>query len=172
MKTFTYENGGFTESDQPELTYTPIEAHPEYVRVRAQRESYGEANDCTVIALSIAVGIPYDVAHGMLLLAGRRNCHGFMMTAWLADKAKLGETVCGYKFTQVDCGELDKSALPAYSRRPLYKYKTVAQVRRDFPKGRFILSIHKHVFAMIDGVILDYTSPRSRVKRLTLVERA
>jgi hypothetical protein len=54
----------------------------------------------------------------------------------------------------------------------LYKYKTLAQVRRDFPTGRFIVGIRGHVFAMIDGRVLDYTGNRARVKSITLLERA
>ena len=152
---------------------------PEFNRVRAERaayqEAYGENNDCSVIALSIAVGIPYDVAHRMLTDAGRRKGHGFAMTTMLRDYARTGRTLCGYKFTQVDCSTLDVSATRHYSRAMftgVYKYKTVAQIRRDFPKGRFMVSIHKHIFAMIDGDILDYTGTRARVKYLTYVERA
>ena len=138
---------------------------PEFARVNAERESHNESSDCSVVALSIAVGIPYDVAHDILAKAGRRSRHGFQMTAWLADQARLGITCCGYKFTQTSCGKINY-------RTAGYTYPTVAKVHRDFPKGRFMVSVSGHIFAMIDGVILDYNGPRRQVKKLTLVERA
>jgi hypothetical protein len=126
-------------------------------QVLAERSSHAERNDCSVVALSIAVGIPYDVAHHMLASAGRKPGHGFKMTVWLREQAELGGIVCGYKFTTVQADR-----------------RTLARVRRDFPKGRLMVTTRGHIFAMIDGVILDpaYTGERSQVRFVTLVERA
>jgi hypothetical protein len=144
-----------------------MSTEPELDKVMQERIAHSEGNDCSVIALSIVIGVPYNVAHDVLCAAGRRQGRGFQMSGWLSEQANLGGIICGYKFTQVRTCTVDYK----YAG---YKYKTVAQVRRDFPKGRFFLSVNHHIFAMIDGKLLDGsdTGMRSRVLRLTLAERA
>ena len=126
-----------------------------YERKEMLKDSYGEDNDCTVVALSIAAGIPYNVAHDILRAAGRERCRGFRLVGWLRCQYRDGRSVCGYKVTPVNACR-----------------KTLAQVRRDFPKGRFILRKRGHVFAMIDNEVMDYgTGNRTRITDLFLFER-
>ena len=126
-----------------------------YERKEMFKDSYGEDQDCTVVALSIAAGIPYNVAHDILRAAGRERCRGFRLVGWLRCQYRDGRSVCGYKVTPVNAGR-----------------KTLAQVRRDFPKGRFILRKRGHVFAMIDNEVMDYgTGNRTRITDLFLFER-
>ena len=126
-----------------------------YERKEMFKDSYGEDNDCTVVALSIAAGIPYNVAHDILRAAGRERCKGFRLGGWLRCQYRDGRSVCGYKVTPVNACR-----------------KTLAQVRRDFPKGRFILRKRGHVFAMIDNEVMDYgTGNRTRITDLFLFER-
>ena len=40
-------------------------------RANKRSKKWGETNDCTVIALAIATGKTYEVAHGALALRGR-----------------------------------------------------------------------------------------------------
>ena len=126
-----------------------------YERKEMFKDSYGEDNDCTVVALSIAAGIPYNVAHDILRAAGRERCKGFRLVGWLRCQYRDGRSVCGYKVIPVNAGR-----------------KTLAQVRRDFPKGRFILRKRGHVFAMIDNEVMDYgRGNRTRITDLFLFER-
>ena len=126
-----------------------------YERKEMFKDSYGEDNDCTVVALSVAAGIPYNVAHDILRAAGRERCKGFRLVGWLRCQYRDGRSVCGYKVTPVNAGR-----------------KTLAQVRRDFPKGRFILRKRGHVFAMIDNEVMDYgRGNRTRITDLFLFER-
>ena len=141
---------------QQGIRYTPQPfAQALYERKEMFKDSYGEDNDCTVVALSIAAGIPYNVAHDILRAAGRERCKGFRLVGWLRCQYRDGRSVCGYKVTPVNAG-----------------WKTLAQVRRDFPKGRFILRKRGHVFAMIDNEVMDYgTGNRTRITDLFLFER-
>lgn len=124
----------------------------ELKRVYAQRDA-SEKSDCTVVALSIAIGVPYDVAHRMLAEAGRHDRRGFRLSSWLREQRQ--STICGYKVTAAKVPWL-----------------TLAQIRRDFPRGRFIVRKRGHVFAMIDGVILDYnTGNRTRITDIFHFER-
>jgi len=118
-----------------------------------------EREDCTVIALSIAAGLPYDVAHGMLEREGRKAGDGVQFHFAMAHMTALGtKTLCGYKVTPRSCGP---------------KGRTVTQVLRDFPNGRLICCTKDHAFAVIDGTKHDYaTGTRDRVRALYLFERA
>ena len=135
-----------------------MRAKPALAEIIQQRAecSANERGDCTVIALSIGLGIPYDVAYRMLAAEGRRPNHGFHLRNWLRERATAGTILCGYKVTSV--------------RVPCL---TLARVMRDFPRGRFILRKHRHVFAMIDGEILDMNGAGSRtlITDLFLLER-
>ena len=121
-----------------------------------QREAYGERSDCSVIAMSCAFGIPYNVAHDILKDAGRVDKRGFGFCAWLRQTVAALDHICGYKVTPVRVPRL-----------------TLSQVRRDFPKGRFVIRKSGHAFAMIDGKILDpeASGPRAIVTDIFLLER-
>jgi hypothetical protein len=121
-------------------------------------ECAAESKDCTVIAMSIALGIPYDVSHKMLADAGRVPHNGFHLVSWLRGKARINDGMLyGYKITHVSVPRL-----------------TLAQVVRDFPKGRFILRMKRHAFCLIDGKVhdYDYSTGRSRILDMFLLERA
>ena len=147
-----------------------------YDKVYREREGYMEHADCTVIATSIALGLPYDVAHGLLERQGRRDRHAFHLAHWLKSCAGLGVTLCGYRVTAVNCASLaNRQGLNPqrmYYRSSNYRYPTLAKVQRDFPKGRFILRKAHHVFALIDGEWHDTCGPRTRISDLFLFERA
>ena len=120
-------------------------------RVMRERQGFAEKRDCSVVALSIAAGIPYDVAHGICKAAGRQNREGMYFIEWCRTQA----TICGYKVTVVNVPRL-----------------TLAQVLRDFSKGRLICRKKNHVFAVIDGVVHDYgTGTRSRIYQVIAFER-
>jgi hypothetical protein len=116
------------------------------VIVAAEGKAKGEYNDCTVRALSIAAGMPYDEAHSLLAQAGRRPGHRFDFRGYMAGRTEFnGRTV-----TRV--------VMPAY------RYPTLAQFIKDFPKGTFILRKTGHVFAVKDGVAYDSAAVGARVR--------
>jgi hypothetical protein len=129
-----------------------------------QRESYigsVENNDCTVVALSIALSLPYGVAHAILARYGRRNGKGFQLIQWLRQYGKVN--LYGFKATVVDCTPFECGRARIYP--------TLAKVRRDFPRGRFIVRKPGHVFAMIDGVVHDSAGQRTRITSIVAFER-
>ena len=134
-------------------------------KVMTEREGYTEFNDCTVVALSVALEIPYSVAHRMLADQGRQERKRFRLVSWLENEARAGRTLCGYKPTAVKCGKIQSASTR-------HTYPTLARVRRDFPKGRFIVRKNRHVFAMTDGEVHDNIGPRTRITNLVLFERA
>lgn len=104
-----------------------------------------EKADCAVRALAIASGMPYAEAHALLKAAGRGDrC------------ATYGRTV------SKAVGRPMALASTYHADRP-----TFAQWLREHPKGRFMVFVTGHYFAVIDGVQWDMNpkmySPRTSV---------
>ena len=106
-----------------------------YQNAKCGTAEFLEKYDCTVVALSIALDIPYWVAHERLRVAGRDNGKPFRFEAWM----NAMPTVCGY----------------SVSRWNAYGH-TLSHILRNCAKGRFILKKNHHVFAMIDGMVHDH----------------
>jgi len=88
-----------------------------------------EANDCTVIAYSIAANIPYANAHAELFLAGRKFRRGFQFPLFAATKD--------------------------WKRFPRPGMEVDKYVQYIAYSGRWIIQVRGHVFAVVDGVIHD-----------------
>lgn len=102
-----------------------------------------ENRDCAVVSMSTACGIPYEQAHALLKQHGRQDL-----------KATYGMTISaalGIRYQSM-----------SRVRRP-----TAAQFIREHKKGRFIVFVTGHYFALVDGVQVDADAslyrPRARL---------
>lgn len=101
-------------------------------------EIFTERNDCTVRAVAIATGTPYDKVHAELEWRGRRPGQGFPLTS----EGHLKDF--GFK--------------PYYIPRPQGVKPRLSTVVSHVQKGRFIVQTRAHVFAIVDGVAFDKTA--------------
>src|SRR5216684_4002870 len=113
-------------------------------------EYKNEKHDCTVFAISIAAQMPYGAAHRELELAGRKARKGFPTRQFISFKQNR---IANYRVSEV----------PLFAIRP-----TLARVRHLTQSGRYIVTITRHAFAVIDGIVHDsYPSGgRARVKAI------
>lgn len=105
----------------------------------------GEKKDCSVRALSVAGAVPYGLAHSMFARVGRRNCQS--TPTWVT--AEVMRMVGATNLDVWRCG-----------------WPTLAQFIRAHPEGRYVLHRSRHAFALVDGVVHDWstgTGPRSRI---------
>ena len=121
------------------------------VDAKTIREAAGvkECSDCTVRATAAAFGIPYTDAHQKLAAVGRKNRHGVQFK-------KIYKQL-GLQFHQ-----------------RWYKGCPVEKVLRTLPPtGRFVVRVTRHVFAVVDGKVIDDSvpNPRQRVKEVYAVQR-
>lgn len=100
-----------------------------------------QSNDCTVRAIALAAGLPYDAAYDRCAEEGRRCGRGMHLKDWLPVA-----TVNGYRFVWTPC--------PAVKGE--WRENPVTFANRH-PSGRFILKLAKHVLACVDGVVMDTT---------------
>lgn len=102
--------------------------------IPSERAKYNECRDCAVRATSVALGIPYHEAHARLKELGRKNRRGCKF--W-----KMAPQLGLELREDLSCMTLAK-ALP------------------DMASGRFVVRISGHVFAVIDGVVIDMQTPK------------
>ena len=101
-----------------------------------------QRNDCSVRSLSIVTGAPYDVIYDLLASAGRSCSRGFDFRKWI-NSQKI------FRFTYL--------SFPAEKNKARMN---PVDFCREYGKGRYIVRTAKHVFAVIDGVVMDTAKPR------------
>jgi len=108
-----------------------------YVLVKVKSR---ERADCTVLATQFAFGLSYETAHGLMAAHGR----------------KLG---CCAAFW-------DAAPRLGLVQRPDLSCMTVIKALEGMQNGRFIVSMSRHVFAVVDGRIFDnhFTKEKARVE--------
>mgnify|MGYP003609531880 CR=1 FL=1 len=107
---------------------------------RAESKRPRQQNDCTVRAVALARGLPYDQAYDLLMSAGRKASRKFSVTAFLKAKP-WAEWV----------------SLPAVKGQ---RRMNPATFHKRFPTGTYICKAANHVFAVIEGMVFDTDLPR------------
>lgn len=95
---------------------------------------YHESADCAVKAVASVCDIPYEVAHKALKDAGRKDNHGTKPSIYKKVIESFGYDV----FTLRDSGA-----------------KTCVSAEKVLKNGKYLCRVTKHVFAVIDGEIID-----------------
>lgn len=94
-----------------------------------------QKNDCTVRAVAIAREMDYDSAYDLLADAGRKCARGFHLPEWLNDQSWAVK-------------------IPFQARKGEHRMNP-ATFCESYTDGRYICRTAKHVFAVIDGVLID-----------------
>jgi hypothetical protein len=110
-------------------------------------EFAGERADCSVRALAIAAAISYSEAHRAFTVAGRKRGEGTF----------IGHTAVAHHFYRGQHEPALGPGLAAHQRR----YPTLAAWVLAHPKGRWVVHVRQHAFAVVDGVVHD-TAPAMR----------
>jgi len=131
--------------------------YSEYQARREISDAKGESNDCAVIALSLTCRLPYHTVHAALAQQGRKNNDGTRF-----EQTQAAVTALGFRLT-----ELIDPVQPSGSR---YTPKTVGRLLQE---GSYLCRVKGHIFAVIDGRVLDWTDgKRHRINRIYKVEKA
>lgn len=114
------------------------------------RQAFGyesEKNDCSVVALTHALNVTYDVAYKMLDGAGRRKNKGWYVIEFFKYCGFVGWTHKEFKF-------------------PRGQRMTEEEFAEAHPKGRWLIYTEGHLTALVDGVIYDNRPkpPRGKVQ--------
>lgn len=106
----------------------------------------GEHRDCTVKALTAATGLTYDECHAALAKTGRKprkGCH------WYIQGPQAAKAL-GFTMRRMDRSE--------------YRAKTMITAGRDraLRSGRFVVQVSRHVAAVVDGKVIDWSEGTRR----------
>lgn len=104
----------------------------------------GEDNDCSVKAVALACGLPYDAAHAAFEDAGRRHGRGVLTP----------QIFKALKVLKINTQPISHLRQPNGSR---YTPRTISRL---LPFGRYLVYTRGHVFALVDGQVLDWTKGR------------
>lgn len=122
-----------------------------------------ENNDCSVISLSIAAGIPYEEAHRIHRKNGREDYCGTKFKELISSYKEAGFTV-NKIFGTTKSAKYLSSARSGYSSdmspalfntSRVQKGCTLGKFAKEHPKGRFIVLVARHALVVADGSILD-----------------
>ncbi len=100
----------------------------------------GERNDCTVRALAISTGRPYEEAYSILQTFGRKPNKGTNIRKFF----KNNKIVLDFWFKKLR----------------FRKQITLNKFVKKYPLGTYYVRITKHVFVVKDGVAIDMSKPR------------
>ena len=103
-----------------------------------------QKNDCTVRAVATVLGLSYDEVYDQMAHAGRQCNRRFHLLDWLESRNhdEPGHFVCKTR----------RISFPAIKGK---ERMNLAEFCKQYPHGRYICRVAKHVFAVIDGVVYD-----------------
>jgi hypothetical protein len=109
------------------------------------REVMSESQDCSVIALALTCRTDYKTAHDWLMAEGRGTGESFSVATMLRVAEENGFRVI----------VLDDLRQPNGSR---YTPRTIGA---RLPEGYYLCTSRGHVFAVINGIVEDWTNSRT-----------
>lgn len=102
-----------------------------------------QSNDCTIRAAALVGLVPYDEAYDSFAVVGRRSGRSFTFKTWASSNP-------------LPSGQFRWKSFPAERGK---RRMTCVEFATLYPTGRFILKTAHHVFACIDGVLIDDRRP-------------
>lgn len=135
----------------------PEQPSEDYKCYRKASNAMGETNDCSVMAVAIALGLPYEEVHARFKSFGRKNRDGTRSSITYA-------VLRSYRAKPIRTGlELFITRYPSPHRDVLKSVTShhPARFAKHWPKGTFIFFNHTHMWCVKDGVTHDWSEGRA-----------
>ena len=128
--------------------------------IKTSKVANKETNDCVVKAVAASIGVTYDTAHTFVKETfNRENRKGVLNKDLVENMSKLSEVGTAKIGTKEVAFEV--MAKPAITNmyklygEIIYRQKTVKSFLQDHKVGSYIVTVAKHAFAVVDGVLID-----------------
>lgn len=128
--------------------------------IKTSKVANKENNDCVVKAVAASIGVTYDTAHTFVKETFKREDRkGVLNKELVENMSKLSEVGIAKIGTKEVAFEV--MAKPAITNmyklygEIIYRQKTVKSFMESYPKGSYIVTVAKHAFAVVDGVMID-----------------
>lgn len=143
----------------------PVGYHEEFHKLDQHRREMRDKNACGPIAIAAVTGAPYEQVVKLFEEAGRKKGRGVY---WHQEEKVL--KALGFKRVRINLEKLIASyPLPHCN---VLKNVTTHHPRRFkecFPKGRLLANVRRHILAIIDGNVIDW-SVNSPIRIISLYE--
>jgi hypothetical protein len=128
--------------------------------IKTSKVANKETNDCVVRAVAAATGVNYDTAHSFVKEIFNREANKGVLGKELVDNmkalAEAGSTTIGDKTISIEV--MAKQAITNMYKlygELIYRQKTVKSFLESYKTGTYIVTVAKHAFAVVDGVLVD-----------------
>lgn len=128
--------------------------------IKTSKVANKETNDCVVKAVAASIGVTYDTAHTFVKETfNREDRKGVLNKELVENMSKLSEV----GIAKIGTKEVSFEVMPKQAITNMYKLygelihrqKTVKSFMESYPKGSYIVTVAKHAFAVVDGVMID-----------------
>lgn len=128
--------------------------------IKTSKVANKETNDCVVKAVAASIGVTYDTAHTFVKETfNREDRKGVLNKELVENMSKLSEVGTA----KIGTKEVSFEVMPKQAITNMYKLygelihrqKTVKSFMESYPKGSYIVTVAKHAFAVVDGVMID-----------------
>ena len=128
--------------------------------IKSSKIAKSETNDCVVKAVAASIGVTYDTAHSFVKETFKREeGKGVLNKELVENMSKLSEVGTA----KIGTKEVSFEVMPKQAITNMYKLygelihrqKTVKSFMESYPKGSYIVTVAKHAFAVVDGVMID-----------------
>ncbi len=128
--------------------------------IKTSKVANKENNDCVVKAVAAATGVNYDTAHSFVKETfNREDRKGVLNKELVENMSKLSEV----GVAKIGTKDVSFEVMPKQAITNMYKLygelihrqKTVKSFMESYPKGSYIVTVAKHAFAVVDGVMID-----------------
>lgn len=128
-----------------------------YQSVRMDSSSYGEHNDCTVVAVALLAGVTYAEAHKAMRDEGRKNGKGAYCYQYIKALESFGKKVTAIPQNSI----ISTFPSPHCNLRSLTTHHP-----RRFPKvwpkqKKYLVQTKRHALAIINGETMDWSINKS-----------
>jgi hypothetical protein len=128
--------------------------------IKTSKVANKETNDCVVKAVAASIGVTYDTAHTFVKETfNREDRKGVPGKDLIENMSKLSEV----GVAKIGTKDVSFEVMPKQAITNMYKLygelihrqKTVKSFMESYPKGSYIVTVAKHAFAVVDGVMID-----------------
>ena len=128
--------------------------------IKTSKVANKENNDCVVKAVAASIGVTYDTAHTFVKETFKREDRkGVPSKDLIENMSKLSEVgVSKVGTKEVSFEIMPKQAITNMYKlygELIYRQKTVKSFLQDHKVGSYIVTVAKHAFAVVDGVMID-----------------
>lgn len=128
-----------------------------YEQVNQHSVARKESNDCTVIAMAMVTGKPYDECHRLLKEAGRQDGKGF--NSHIMMSVIKG---CGFELKRIPCLDQIAKYPGRHANKSFITSHHPARFNSVWKDGKTYLGFTiNHVLAIIDGDVHDWSTDKS-----------